>query len=447
MLSHRNLADVVARLNAIMAPTTDIREYIGVPVTYSFGLGRARAVAAAGGASYIPQQFNPAEIREMLERDEINAISAVPSLWRVLLRAEHLLAGLSHKVRWIEIGSQLMSADEKAAMKRLFPEACIVQHYGLTEASRSTFLNISETDEANLLDSVGVATGKVEVRINEEGAICLRGDHVALGRLQPDGALTGLTEPEGWLVTKDQGELRDGHLYFQGRLDDQINISGIKVSADQIEQGVAAQVTGQEGRFAVAAVADHMRGNIALLAITAQAQAQAQALEDAARQTLEHYGVSGADSLRVMTVDALPRTGSGKIRRAALRELYQKDAPPEPASAPSGGWLAKLGLSRKGTDMTVRDVFMAHFPGAAIDSSTSFETLGGDSLSYLSVALDLEKIMGDLPDDWPALRISELEKLDKSTGFIGRIDTTTLRAGMDGANQPRFARQWKNAAV
>ena len=47
LLSYNNLGDVVVRLNDLMVLTSEIREYVGVPVTYSFGLGRVRAVAAA----------------------------------------------------------------------------------------------------------------------------------------------------------------------------------------------------------------------------------------------------------------------------------------------------------------------------------------------------------------------------------------------------------------
>ena len=169
VLTHRNLSDVVERLNAVMHVTSDIREYIGVPVTYSFGLGRVRCVMAVGGSVYVPEKFNPSEIRRMLEQGEINALSAVPSLCRILLNSAEMFEGIGKRIRWIEIGSQYMAADDKAAMRRLFPNARIVQHYGLTEASRSTFIDISEA-RLEHLDSVGSVKGLVEIRIDPEGA-------------------------------------------------------------------------------------------------------------------------------------------------------------------------------------------------------------------------------------------------------------------------------------
>lgn len=128
-----------------MEMTSEIKEYVGIPVNYSFGFGRCRAISLVDGKFYVPEKFDPLEIVRMLEADEINAISAVPSLWRVLLSFSDLITQeLAKKVYWIEIGSQYMAAEEKLKLAELFPNAKIVQHYGLTEASRTTFLKIHE---------------------------------------------------------------------------------------------------------------------------------------------------------------------------------------------------------------------------------------------------------------------------------------------------------------
>ena len=118
VLSHRNLADVVTRLNAVMQVTGEIREYIGVPVTYSFGLGRVRAVSAAGGAFFLPERFDPAEIaaharrgrdqRRLRGAQPVAADAGVPEV----------IGEAGGALRWIEIGSQYMSAEEKLGMKR-----------------------------------------------------------------------------------------------------------------------------------------------------------------------------------------------------------------------------------------------------------------------------------------------------------------------------------------
>lgn len=418
VLSHRNLANVVERLNTAMGVTSEIREYIGVPVTYSFGLGRARAVATAGGRAYIPERFDPSEIRKMLERKEINAISAVPSLCRILLKSKDLFEDVAHEVRWIEIGSQFMSVKEKVAMRELFPNARIIQHYGLTEASRSTFLDVTHASLEDLA-SVGRVDGPVDVRIDQNGAICLRGDHVALGELVTAHELICLRSAEDWLVTKDRGEIRSNLLYFLGRLDDQINISGIKVNADQLEEKLRAVASQKAGHFAIVAIDDLLRGQIALLVVEKTIEDDVPLLEKALRSAMSNYGITGGEGFQVFVINKLPVTGNGKIRRASLKDEYLAMQARQPAET-----------THKDEDFdSIRGIFKTHFPRSSITSEMSFENLGGDSLSYVSMALDLERILGVLPEQWEKQPIELLEQTVRSDSFFGRVDTgTAMRA-------------------
>lgn len=391
VLSHCNLADVVERLNRAMGVTSEIREYIGVPVTYSFGLGRARAVAAAGGTFFLPDRFDPAQIRDMLEAGEINAISAVPSLWRLVLANPEAIGPQGSKVRWIEIGSQYMSAADKLAMRRLFPNARIIQHYGLTEASRSTFLDVGATPE-DRLDSVGTAMGEVEIRIAADDAIAIRGPHVALGLLSEDGEIRPLVDSQGWLVTRDRGEIREGFLFYRGRLDDQINLAGVKLGAEAIEAEIRRLVPDAGEGFAIASVPDPMRGEAVLLGIEAGRRDHARLIEEAARLSLSRRGVQvgqGAGSaLKILHLDHLPRTGTDKVQRRLLPELWQQEH-----AAPAEGLV--LGAASLTADLSAAEARVAGLWSRVVGTSdvtpeASFYDLGGDSLSSVRIGLVME---------------------------------------------------------
>ena len=414
VLTHRNLSDVVERINAAMLVTSEIREYVGVPVTYSFGLGRVRSVMAVGGTVYVPEKFNPSEIRRMLKQGEINALSAVPSLCRILLNSTEMFEGIGKRIRWIEIGSQYMAADDKAAMRRLFPNARIVQHYGLTEASRSTFIDISKAKPEHL-DSVGPVEGPVEIRIDSEGAICIRGNHVARYQLVTSTELVPLTDAQGWLITKDRGEIRDGHLYFLGRMDDQINVAGVKLSSEHLEQRITLAFPQLAGHFAVAAIEDPMRGQLPIIAIEKDRKEFLPQIEKIIAEAMAYYGVSGGQAFRSMPVDQLPVTGSGKVQRAQLRNLYKSTAIENTPRARGSSKVPK----------SVRDVYQIHFSNTQIGPETTFETLGGDSLNYISVSLELEKLLGELPESWGKMPLGELEKVKSSKHFWSRLDTPT----------------------
>lgn len=386
VLTHRALHDVTQRLNDVMAVDDSIREYVGVPVNYSFGLGRCRAVAAAGGRAFIPEHgFNPVEIRDMLARGEINAISAVPSLWRVLLKGRSLFGDEAMRVRWIEIGSQAMSRGEKEELKALFPQARIVQHYGLTEASRSTFLRVDETS-GEALDSVGRAYGATELALSDEGCIRIRGPHVASALLNGHGVMPA-SDAEGWFQTKDLGRLEGGYLYYLGRADDLINCGGIKLSPDALEDALRRELGIKTG-IAVAPVDDAATGHAILIAHTPEAGVDEAKLKDAAVRIVADHGLRNRNALRLLALDEFPRTDTGKVRRRELAALH--------ASAAAGAQVAAVPVaapspSAAGAEEEIARVWREVLGTTGIDPEKNFYDLGGDSLTALVAVMEMER--------------------------------------------------------
>lgn len=396
VISHAALADTVDRLNEIMNVDASIREYVGVPVTFSFGLGRCRAVATAGGKFFIPDNgFDPIEIREMLRSGEINALSAVPALLRLLLKDPQVLQGQGEALKWLEIGSQYMSRDEKEQVKALFPNAVIVQHYGLTEASRSTFLVISET-AGNALESVGVPIGGVDIETRADGRIRLRGPHLALG-LIVDGEISPVADEDGWLTTSDNGHFADGALMFDGRADDVINSGGVKVDPGQLEQEVLSELGAKTG-LAIARIPDEARGEGFFIAVENTAPLDLTDVTAAVRNALARREIVAGSSVRAQHVDAIPATDTGKVRRKELAELYRKpEAVPATDASEQGG---------------VRGLYAGMFHLDHVPDTASFQDLGGDSLNYVEMSIALESELGTLPQDWDILSVAELAKLE-----------------------------------
>src|SRR3546814_3290273 len=52
---------------------------------------------------------------------------------------------------------------------------------------------------------------------------------------------------------------------------------------------------------------------------------------------------------------------------------------------------------------------------AAVSPNDSFVTLEGDSLSYVSVASELDRRLGYLPEDWEHLTVAEIDALEPRT--------------------------------
>ena len=397
LLSHRALGDVTDRLVAAMEVDSDIREYLGVPPTYSFGLGRARVVSAVGGQLFVPSRgFDPMEFARMLEAGEVNALSAAPTLLRALMSIPDLFQRrVARQLRWLEIGSQPMSAEEKQMIRRIFPAARIIQHYGLTEASRTTFLDIQEAS-AEELETVGRPIGQTEIRIDAEDRICIRGPHVADGILTSDG-LQPLVDNDGWLTTNDLGRIDDhGFLTFLGRIDHLLNVGGIKVSAELFEQRLTERLGADAAHVAVAARPDTLRGQTVMVAhLPALSPAM---LSQHARAVGASMGLSAPDVVLV-EVPEIPRTDTGKIQRALLTERHGAaaistlavvpTAEAAPAAASSHPPTAATGMNER--ERQIAAIWEEALGVSPIGRDESFFDIGGDSLSAITVMIRMER--------------------------------------------------------
>jgi len=402
LLHHKTLENTVIRLNRIMEVDETIREYIGVPVHYSFGFGRVRAICAIGGKAYIPKDgFNPSEIRKMLETDSINAISAVPTLWRILLANENIIGKLGKKVKWIEIGSQFMSAIEKKQMIKLFPNANIIQHYGLTEASRSTFLKINEINES-YLNSVGLPTDGIEITINHENRIMIRGGNVCNG-IYDGKEFRSVIDIDGWLLTNDIGHLEDGRLYYDGRADDIINSGGIKINPDELQIKLEKQFN-VANQIVVAKYPDKLRGDGFLVAVIDSSGINEKLIIDSLGDILNGYSINAKSSIKVIRVADFPRTATGKIQRAKISEMCEVDC----INAHSHNSLIA------NPENYLYKQFSEIFPGEDITPDASFVGLGGDSLNYVQLSMALENHLGYIPNNWENTAIEALARC-KST--------------------------------
>jgi acyl carrier protein len=366
-------------------------------------MGRCRAVATVGGRFFIPSHgFNPSEISTMLKAGEINAISAVPSQWRVLLATKDLIGDYGKRVRWIEIGSQYMSRQEKEELKALFPEARIVQHYGLTEASRTTLLEIHRT-EGDALESVGQALAGVEVKITEEGLIAVRGQHVAQTYLI-NGHMVRLQDENGWFLTKDLGHLENGFLYYKGRADDVINCGGIKIHPEVLEAKIYASIGGFRDSLAICRKVDPLLGESFSLTVTKEVDLEHQQLQEAALSAAAELGFKGLNTIPVLVIDKLPKTSTGKVQRKQLAEIYALQT--TPAEPPLSGKLVShkthgndlTKLTKQDLKVIVAQVFAEILGIDKVEAHDNFFTLGGNSLLAVQALTKIgEKLQKTIP--------------------------------------------------
>ena len=187
-LSHRNELAAATNINEFIGNTENDIELIALPLCHSFGLGRLRCTIYKGATAVILNGFtNVKKFFTTIEEEHVTGFGMVPAAWNYLKKASGKRIGqYREQLKYIEIGSAPMPIEEKKLLCQLLPQTRICMHYGLTEASRSTFSEFHA--DYNNLDSVGAHSPNVDVKVKDiegndvatgiEGEICVKGNHV-----------------------------------------------------------------------------------------------------------------------------------------------------------------------------------------------------------------------------------------------------------------------------
>jgi len=123
----------------------------------------------------------------------------------------------------------------------------------------------------------------------------------------------------------DQIEALPGGYYrAHGRIDDAMNLGGIKVSSVQLEE-LLSQAEGVQEVAAIAVPPEG--GGPSLLVVFAVMQGEAEFVGDALQQQMQQIIRTQLNPLfkihAVRKIEQLPRTASNKVMRRKLRDLYQ----------------------------------------------------------------------------------------------------------------------------
>jgi acyl-CoA synthetase (AMP-forming)/AMP-acid ligase II len=170
---------------------------------------------------------------------------------------------------------------------------------------------------------VAIVREGVALRDGEIGEIWVSSPSVADGyegsREGFDATLAG--EPGPWLRTGDHGFLYAGELFVTGRLKDLIVLRGRKLHPEDVEQEVrGAHPDLRPGGIASFSVPDGDSESLVVLAECSRAEAAAEAA--AAIQHVLGASFSVQGRVVLLPPHAVPKTTSGKVRRAAARDAW-----------------------------------------------------------------------------------------------------------------------------
>jgi acyl-coenzyme A synthetase/AMP-(fatty) acid ligase len=256
-------------------------------------------------------RFDPAERWELIEREGVNVLCQAPTEYRMLAKRADLRPVPSLR-RMVSAGEPL-----NPEVIRLFRERVgvpIHDGYGQTETGAVTGMRPDDADPAKD-GSMGRPLPGVETRI-AEGELQVRAETVpSFFSRYLDGEPFG----EEWWPTGDQvREDEDGYLWFEGRDDDIILSAGYRIGPFEVESALVSHPAVAEA--AAVAAPDSERGSVVRAVVVLRegepSPALAAELQDHVKAVTAPYKYPRI----VEFADELPKTASGKIKRAELRE-------------------------------------------------------------------------------------------------------------------------------
>lgn len=285
----------------------------------------------SGASSIIMHQFHPAIALDIIHKEGITVMFAVPTMWSMMAQME----GAASKVDTLRCGLYGAAPMAPVLVKQVKEILGIdlIQAYGQTEMGPAiTFL--AEDEQLTKAGSAGRAAYNHEIRIvqpnedgpsepdailkpGEVGEIIVRGPSMMVGYFnRPDATEKALYK--GWYHSSDLGFMdEDGYLYVADRVDDMIISGGENIYPREVEDVLHEHEAVMD--VAVLGMPDEKWGESVLAFIVSKDPSLT-------AEELEEFCVKNENLARFKRprhyrfVDELPRNASGKIQKFLLRE-------------------------------------------------------------------------------------------------------------------------------
>ena len=293
------------------------------PLGFTYGLGSLLLFPMRRGSSTVLlEQANPELMLQAVQDFGVTTLLLGPTMYRSM--SPHTARfDLSTLHTCCSAGEHLPVAVFDEWLRRTGIR--ILDFMGSTEMLHA-FIGVPRGDIRP--GSTGIALPGYQVMVVDEAMNPLPPG--AVGRLAVRGPIgcRYLNDPDrqkayvvnGWNLTGDAFHAdADGFFWYHSRTDDMIVSAGYNISGQEIEEVLLEHAS--VGECAVVGVADSARGQIVKAFVVLRDAAEAgddrsRALQEFVKQSIAPYKYPRA----IEFVDALPKTQTGKINRAVLRE-------------------------------------------------------------------------------------------------------------------------------
>jgi acyl-coenzyme A synthetase/AMP-(fatty) acid ligase len=256
-------------------------------------------------------RFDPAERLELLERERVDVLCMAPTEYRIIAKRATLRR--FERLHGLVAAGEALNPEVLAAWREA-TGLDVRDGYGQTETGQMT---ANAPGEPARPGSMGRPLPGVRMWVDE-------GELVVDPQTVPTFFLGYIGDPpqnraDVWRTGDRVQQDEDGFLYFEGRADDVIISAGYRIGPFEVESALLTHPAVAES--AVVAAPDDERGSVVRAVVVlrdgaAGGDALAAELQDHVKAQTAPYKYPRVVEFR----DELPKTSSGKIRRALLRD-------------------------------------------------------------------------------------------------------------------------------
>lgn len=428
-LSHANLVAAASNVVNSLQLTPADRCLNVMPLFHSHGLlGAAMSSLLAGSGIVCTPGMDPRRFLEWAAEFGCTWYTAAPTIHQLVLRAPGDWDGF----RFMRSASAPLPPQIAAGLEARYG-APMIEVYGMTEAYQIAANPLPPGERR--LGTVGKATGTEIAVLGSDGLPRLSGGGGEV-LVRGPAAFRGYSSPveanneafvQGWFRTGDVGTISDdGYLTITGRVKEQINRGGEKVSPREVEEALLDH-PGITEVIAFAIPDDQLGEEIGVAIVPAPG-----ATIDLA--TVRSFLIDRVAPFkmprRVLVVDEIPKSDTGKPQRIAFARDHAEELTRDPAAtrvdlADDASTLERLGALW----MEVLDLEQLPAP------SDHFFNLGGTSLAVMELVIRIEN---DFGIDLPVLDVLEVPTL---AGLAVRLDQQA-----DGAVTTPLLRRYRRGS-
>ena len=338
-LTHRSLVGGVGPQSLFPAELRRHRDEVvcGLPVAHIAGFAGLVQFAAVGIPLYLLPRFRPNEALDALESRKATAFMGVPAMYRMMIEAGAAERDLKSVRLWgsgadampVELREQFQEFGGGVTLPLLnktIGKATFIDGYGMVELSGGVAVRVAlPFAELPLFAMPGFKlkaideSGK-EVPVGQVGELVVKGRGVLKGYQGNDEATREVLTDDGWLRTGDLARRGPfGTVTLAGRIKHVIKHGGYSVFAVEVEHTLEEHPAIAEA--AVIGLPDERKGEIpaAVIRVNEGASLTEGELIEWAKEHMSDYKVPR----RVKVVDELPRTGTEKVQKNDLKQLFE----------------------------------------------------------------------------------------------------------------------------